>query len=99
MERLLAWKPRDVENRKLLSHLRTEHELGALLRLLDEPGLRATNHLVAASAPLIPRSRGSLGSTHRCCPTNELAPHPAVRPLPPVSGKLSDPRRCLKPDV
>lgn len=45
MERLLAWKPRDRENRKLLAHLRTEHELGALFHFLDEPGLPATNHL------------------------------------------------------
>lgn len=44
LERLLKWRPTNEENRKLLKHLRHEHELGAVLRFLDVPGLPATNH-------------------------------------------------------
>lgn len=44
LERLLTWQPTDDENRKLLKHLRHEHELGAVLRFLHVPGLPATNH-------------------------------------------------------
>lgn len=44
LERLLTWSPTDDENRKLLNHLRREHELGAVLRFLQDPGLPATNH-------------------------------------------------------
>lgn len=42
--RLLRWTPTDAENRKLLNHVRGEHERGALLAFLDHPDLPATNH-------------------------------------------------------
>ena len=45
MDRLLEWRPSEDENRKLLQHLRTEHEIGAIFRFLESPGLCATNHL------------------------------------------------------
>ena len=41
MNRLLEWKPRDEENRKLLAHLRRERE--ALFTFLRRPGIPATN--------------------------------------------------------
>lgn len=44
LDRLVTWQPTDDENRKLLKHLRREHELGAVLRFLTLPGLPATNH-------------------------------------------------------
>ena len=43
-ERLLAWKPTNEENRKLLNHIRGEHERGALFAYLEHPDLPATNH-------------------------------------------------------
>lgn len=44
LERLLTWRPMNEENRRLLKHLRHEHDLGAVLRFLKVPGLPATNH-------------------------------------------------------
>lgn len=44
MERLLSWKPKVEGNRKLLSHLRREHALGALFLFLDDAEVPATNH-------------------------------------------------------
>jgi transposase len=41
MDRLLGWKPKDEENRKLLAHLRKERE--ALFNFLAERGIPATN--------------------------------------------------------
>lgn len=41
MDRLLDWKPKDEDNRKLLAHLRTERD--ALFTFLAQPGLPATN--------------------------------------------------------
>ena len=43
-ERLLRWRPTDEENRKLLGHVRGEHERGALFAFLEHPDLPATNH-------------------------------------------------------
>jgi transposase len=45
LDRILEWDPTDDENRKLLNHIRSEHEIGAVFRYLDVPGLPATNHL------------------------------------------------------
>jgi len=41
MDRLLAWKPKDDENRKLLAHVKNERH--ALFTFLVHPGLPATN--------------------------------------------------------
>lgn len=44
LERLLNWRPTHDENRKLLAHLRREHEMGAVLGFLTRPEVPATNH-------------------------------------------------------
>lgn len=41
LDRLLAWRPRHAENRKLLQHLRTERD--ALFTFLGRPSVPATN--------------------------------------------------------
>lgn len=43
-EALLSWSPTNDDNRRLLKHLKNEHDIGALFRFLFEPGLPATNH-------------------------------------------------------
>lgn len=43
MDRLLTWKPKHNENRKLLNHLAQERN--ALFTFLDRRGIPATNHL------------------------------------------------------
>jgi transposase len=43
MDRLLTWKPKHNENRKLLKHL--VEERNALFTFLDRRGIPATNHL------------------------------------------------------
>jgi transposase len=43
MNRLLAWRPRDEENRRFAKHLRTEQT--ALFTFLERPEVPATNHL------------------------------------------------------
>jgi len=43
LERLLEWNPTDEDNRKLLKHLRREHEAGAIFLFLEDPAVQATN--------------------------------------------------------
>jgi len=42
-DRLFAWEPTDDENRKLLKHLRQEHERGAVFAFLHDLEIPATN--------------------------------------------------------
>jgi transposase len=43
-DRLFRWTPTHEENRKLLKHVGSEHERGALFAFLEHPDLPATNH-------------------------------------------------------
>jgi transposase len=43
-DRLFRWTPTHEENRKLLRHVGSEHERGALFAFLEHPDLPATNH-------------------------------------------------------
>lgn len=72
---LLATRPRTDAERRLLKHLRVEHEHGALFTFLDEPGLDATNwRAEQAIRPAVVNRKtcGGGNRTHRGARTQEI---------------------------